>query len=127
MVVVQLRHDTEGRAYYRRKRAAGKTSMEAMRALKRRLCDVVYRQLVADQRRGRDTGRPEQASPGGQAGAATGSSAADSNPNAGASEKSRPGPASTDPTPATAAVRSSRRSRRRQTTPARSRRQAHSA
>jgi hypothetical protein len=68
MVVVQLRHDTEGRAYYRRKRAAGKTSMEAMRALKRRLSDVVYGQLVADQRRGRDTGQPEQASPGGQAG-----------------------------------------------------------
>lgn len=31
MAVVQLRHDTEGRAYYRRKLAAGKTSMEAMR------------------------------------------------------------------------------------------------
>jgi hypothetical protein len=27
--VVQLRHDTEGRAYYRRKLAAGKTPMEA--------------------------------------------------------------------------------------------------
>jgi transposase len=33
MAVVQLRHDTEGRAYYRRKLAAGKTSMEAMRCL----------------------------------------------------------------------------------------------
>ncbi|SDK00347.1 hypothetical protein SAMN04488074_1044 [Lentzea albidocapillata subsp. violacea] len=39
MVVVQLRHDPEGRAYYRRKPAAGKTSMEAMRCLKRRLSD----------------------------------------------------------------------------------------
>ena len=31
---VQLRHDTPGRAYYRRKLAAGKTPMEAMRCLK---------------------------------------------------------------------------------------------
>ena len=46
---VQLRNDTDGRAYYRRKLAAGKTPMEAMRCLKRRLSDVVYRQLVADQ------------------------------------------------------------------------------
>ena len=33
MAIVQLRNDTEGRAYYRRKLAAGKTPMEAMRAL----------------------------------------------------------------------------------------------
>ena len=46
--IVQIRHDTEGRAYYRRKLAAGKTPMEALRCLKRRLSDVVYRQLVAD-------------------------------------------------------------------------------
>src|ERR1700733_2377955 len=45
--IVQLRHDTPGRAYYRRKRAAGKTSMEAMRCLRRRLSDAVYRQLAA--------------------------------------------------------------------------------
>jgi transposase len=37
MTVVQLRTPTEGRAYYDRKVAAGKTPMEAMRALKRRL------------------------------------------------------------------------------------------
>ena len=48
--IVQIRHDTEGRAYYRRKLAAGKTPMEALRCLKRRLSDVVYRQLVADAR-----------------------------------------------------------------------------
>ena len=45
--IVQLRHDTTGRAYYRRKLAAGKTPMEAMRCLRRRLSDAVYRQLVA--------------------------------------------------------------------------------
>jgi transposase len=48
MAVVQLRHDTEGRRYYRRKLAAGKTPMEAMRCLKRRLSDVVHRQMLND-------------------------------------------------------------------------------
>ena len=48
--IVQLRHDTPGRAYYRRKLAAGKTPMEAMRCLRRRLSDAVYRQLAADAR-----------------------------------------------------------------------------
>jgi transposase len=44
----QIRLDTEGRAYYRRKLADGKTRMEAMRCLKRRISDAVYRQLRAD-------------------------------------------------------------------------------
>jgi hypothetical protein len=35
MAIAQLRSDTEGRRYYRRKVAAGKTKMEAMRCLKR--------------------------------------------------------------------------------------------
>ena len=37
-----------GRAYYRRKLAAGKTRAEAMRCLKRRISDALYRQLLAD-------------------------------------------------------------------------------
>jgi hypothetical protein len=45
LAVVQLRNATEGRAYYDAKKAAGKTSMEAMRALKRRLSNVVYRRM----------------------------------------------------------------------------------
>jgi transposase len=44
-----IRADTEGRAYYERKRAEGKTSREALRCLKRRLSDGVYRTLRADQ------------------------------------------------------------------------------
>src|SRR3954464_11022964 len=44
----QIRVDSPGRAYYRRKLAAGKTRMEAMRCLKRRISDAVYRQLLAD-------------------------------------------------------------------------------
>jgi transposase len=96
MAIVQLRGDTEGRAYYRRKLAAGKTPMESIRALKRRLSDIVYHQLVADQKRLRLVNETD---PGGQAGAATDSSAADSNPNIDASEKSLPGPASLEATP----------------------------
>ena len=127
MAIVQLRNDTEGRAYYRRKLAAGKTPMEAMRALKRRLSDVVYRQLVNDQKRLRQT--VAVTGPGGQAGAATGSSAADSNPNVGASEKSLPGPAAATVRPPTSGTpdRSSARSRRPVTAPTRSRGQAQSA
>jgi transposase len=92
MAVVQLRHATKGRAYYDRKVAAGKTPNEAMRALKRRLSDVVFRQMRADTRAGR-TG------PGGHLGTAIRSSAAGSNPNTGTSDKSLPGPATRDPTP----------------------------
>ena len=46
--VTQIRHDTPGRAYYLRKIAEGKSRKEALRALKRRLSDVVWRQLQAD-------------------------------------------------------------------------------
>jgi len=93
MAVVQLRHrDSEGRAYFDRKVAAGKTRMEAMRCLKRRLSDVVYDQMVLD-------ARTKAAGPGGHMGAATGSSAAGSHPAAGTSEKSLPGPANSQPKP----------------------------
>ncbi len=49
--ITQIRHDTPGRVYYDKKMAEGKTRKEALRALKRRVSDVVYRQLVADQQR----------------------------------------------------------------------------
>ncbi|MGW5054749.1 transposase [Actinokineospora sp. NPDC004072] len=42
MAIVQLRNDTPGRAYYRRKLAAGKSPMEAIRCLKRRLSDTTH-------------------------------------------------------------------------------------
>jgi transposase len=44
----QISHDTPGRAYYQAKQAAGKSRKEAMRCLKRRISDAVYRQLRAD-------------------------------------------------------------------------------
>jgi hypothetical protein len=46
MATVQLRRLSEGRAYYDRKRAAGKSPMEAMRCLKRRLSDLVYKTML---------------------------------------------------------------------------------
>jgi transposase len=49
MAIVQIRHPTAGQAYYRRKRAEGKAPKEALRCLKRRLSDAVYRCLLADQ------------------------------------------------------------------------------
>jgi hypothetical protein len=49
--VTQVRNDTPGRAYYLRKQAEQKSRKEAMRALKRRISDIVYRQLRADARR----------------------------------------------------------------------------
>jgi len=49
MAMVQLRRpDTAGRAFFDRKRGEGKSTMEALRALKRRLSNVVYHQMVAD-------------------------------------------------------------------------------
>jgi transposase len=43
MAITQIRADTDGRAYYRRKRAEGKTGREALRCLKRRLSDQIYK------------------------------------------------------------------------------------
>jgi transposase len=87
--IVQLRNDTSGRAYYRRRVAEGKTSMEAMRCLRRRLSDVVYRQLAADAR----AHAAGQAGPGGHSGATLLSSAADLPPVTGTSDQPLPGPA----------------------------------
>ncbi len=84
--IVQLRHDTPGRAYFLRKVADGKTRMEALRCLKRRLSDVVYRRLVADARAA-DTG------PGGHCGATLESSAVDLHPHIDTSDQPLPGPA----------------------------------
>ncbi len=49
IAICQAHHDTEGRAYYRRKKIAeGKSEKEALRCLKRRISDAVYKQLRAD-------------------------------------------------------------------------------
>jgi len=91
MAIVQLRHPTEGRAYYDARKAGGMPSMMAMRALKRRLSNVVFSRMLADQKRREKTG------PGGQSGTTTNSSVTDLTPDIGSSDKPHPGPASTHP------------------------------
>ena len=71
MALSQIRHDTDGRVYYQRKRADGKSHKEAMRCLKRRLSDAVYRQLL------HDADQKLAAGPGGHSGTALSSSVAD--------------------------------------------------
>ena len=51
VAITQLRYPCEGREYYDRKRAEGKNTKEAIRALKRQLSNVIYRTLIADARR----------------------------------------------------------------------------
>ena len=94
--VTQIRLDTEGRAYYRRKRADGKNSLEAIRCLKRRISDVVYRQLIADAQGAVGAG------PGGHCGATLQSSAADLLPHIDTSDQPLPGPAKPTLQPAAA-------------------------
>ena len=53
--VSQLRYPSQGRTYYDKKITEGKTPKEAIRALKRRISGVVYRRLVADGRRHRQS------------------------------------------------------------------------
>jgi transposase len=91
MAVVQLRNPTEGRAYFDRKKAAQKSSNEAMRCLKRRLSDAVYRVMVDD------LAKTTRTDPGGQPGNDSYSSATSSQPNAGSSDKPLPGPVTTQP------------------------------
>lgn len=93
--VTQIRLDTEGRAYYRRKRADGKKPTEAMRCLKRRISDAIYRQLLSDNQRAAETTLSQivGASPGGHCGATRESSAVDLPPHIDTSDQPLPGPA----------------------------------
>jgi transposase len=93
MAVVQLRHDTPGRAYYRRRLAEGKTTMEALRALKRHLSDVVYTRMLHDAR----TSGAGKTGPGGHSGATLQSSADGLIPTTASSDKPQPGPATKQP------------------------------
>ena len=91
MATVQLRNDTEGRAYFDRRKSDGKTSMEAMRALKRRLSNIVYRAMLDDAIRAEATG------PGGQRGSDSDSSATGSQPQHRLFGQATPGPVTDQP------------------------------
>ena len=90
--IAQIRLDTDGRTYYRRKLSEAKTRKEARRCLKRRLSDMVYRQLVADAQQANHA--EGEAGPGGHSGTSSQSSAADLHtPVIGSSDQPQPGPA----------------------------------
>ncbi len=98
----QIRLDTDGRAYYRRKLAQGKTRPEARRCLKRRISDAIYRQLLADAKAAAmqaETNTTQQSieqvgtGPGGHSGATQKSSAVDLPPHIDTSDQPLPGPA----------------------------------
>jgi transposase len=75
--VTQIRFaNSPGRAYYDRKRAEGKTGKEAIRALKRRISDLIYARLVADAR----AAGTLRWGPGGQTGNGSKSSVTGSHP-----------------------------------------------
>ena len=77
--VTQIRHrHSDGRAYYDRKLAEGKTPKEALRCLKRRVSNAIFARLQADARR---AGAAAQTTgPGGQPGSDPVASAAGSHP-----------------------------------------------
>ena len=91
--LTQIRHQhSEGRAYYDKKIAEGKTPKEALRALKRRISNTIYARLRADARRA--AAGPAITGPGGQPGNDSASSAAGSHP-----ARQRFGPATPEPSP----------------------------
>ena len=86
VAVTQIRNDTPARAMFTRKISEGKTKREALRVVKRRVSDAVYRQLVLDDRARVEVG------PGGQAGATLSSSASGLSPGTSSSDQPQPGP-----------------------------------
>ena len=84
VAITQIRHKhSDGRAYYERKIAEGKTHKEALRCLKRRISDAIYARLRADAR---------AAGPGGQPGNHSVSKAAGSHPEHRLFGQATPGP-----------------------------------
>ena len=104
IAVTQISHrHSPGRGFYDRKLAEGKTPKEALRALKRRITDVVFAQLRSD---------AEHSGPGGQAGATDKSSAADLTPQEPALRKNHSRTTTNATTRTTGTPRAARRSTR---------------
>jgi transposase len=89
---IRYRH-SDGRAYYDRKLAEGKTHKEALRSLKRRISDAIFARLQADARRAAAAASTE--GPGGQPGSDSVASAAGSHPEHRLFGQATPGPEST--------------------------------
>ena len=91
--VTQIRYrHSDGRAYYDKKIAEGKTGKEALRALKRQISDAIYRHLKADAAR---AAASSAQGPGGQPGNDSVASAAGSHPERQLFGQATPGPAPT--------------------------------
>src|SRR5689334_1906165 len=88
---VSQRH-SDGRAYYDKKVAEGKTPKEALRALKRQISDAIYKHLKADAGRAAAAGAQ---GPGGQPGNDSVASAAGSHPGRQLFGQATPGPVTT--------------------------------
>ena len=102
--VTQIRNlHSEGRAYYDRKLAEGKTGKEALRVLKRRISDALFRQLMIDAQRARKS----IMGPGGQTGNDSKACVTDSHPDDRLFGKATPEPETTL-RPAATAFRSGR-------------------
>src|SRR5947207_3192088 len=87
--ITQLRHKhSEGRAYYEKKLAEGKTHKEALRSLKRRISDAIYARLQADARRAGQ--RPARRARVGNRGTALSPAQPAPTPNAGSSDNPLP-------------------------------------
>jgi hypothetical protein len=83
--ITQIRYKhSDGRAYYDKKIAEGKTPKEALRALKRQISDAICKHLKADAQ-----------GPGGQPGNGSVASAAGSHPERQLFGQATPGPAPT--------------------------------
>ena len=86
--VTQIHHQhSDGRAYYDKKLAEGKTGKEALRSLKRQVSNAIFACLQADARRA----AARAGGPGGQQGNDSVASVASSTPSAGSSDKPLPG------------------------------------
>lgn len=90
--VTQVRYQTsEGRTYYDKKIAEGKTSKEALRALKRQVSDALYKRMKADARRA----AASPAGPGGHPGNGSVASVAGLHPADRLFGQATPGPSPT--------------------------------
>jgi transposase len=95
--VTQIRNpSSEGRAYFEKKLAEGKTRKEALRALKRQISDAIFACLQADARRA----DAQVKGPGGQPGNHSVSRAAGSHPERQRFGQATPGPGPHPTTPA---------------------------
>src|SRR5262249_38049482 len=90
--ITQIRHrHSDGRAYYDKKRAEGKTANEALRALKRRISDAVFACLRADAQAASALAK----GPGGHLGNDADASAVGSHPECRLFGEATPGPSPT--------------------------------